>query len=240
MPTGTVRSNLVFMLVQLLTKIVQHNSADFQGKATTHAFMLYDKNDTIVVSFRDTETFAAESWSSNVDLSWYEIDGIGNIHAGFMKALGLLRVKDWPQDINNQTDNRPAALAYYAIREELREFISRNNRAKSILTGHSLGDAVAILFAAILAFHEETELLERLEGVYTFGQPRVGDKKSAEFMTNKLKENAINYARFVYSNDVVARLPFDNSELMFKHFGQCLHFNSFYKAKVSYYHQHVH
>lgn len=96
MPTGTVRSNLVFMLVQLLTKIVQLNSADFQGKATTHAFMLYDKNDTIVVSFRDTETFAAESWSSNVDLSWYEIDGIGNIHAGFMKALGLLRVKDWP------------------------------------------------------------------------------------------------------------------------------------------------
>ncbi|KAJ0097749.1 hypothetical protein Patl1_28688 [Pistacia atlantica] len=86
---------------------------NFQGKATTHAFMLYDKSDTIVVSFRGTEAFDADAWSSDFDLSWCEIDGMGKIHGGFMKAL------------------------------------------------------------AILALHEETELLERFEGVYTFGQPRM-------------------------------------------------------------------
>lgn len=80
-----------------------------------------------------------------------------------MKALGFLRIKGWPKHINEQTDDRPAPLAYYAIREKLRELVSRDDRAKYILTGHSSGGALAILFAAILAFHKETELLEGLE-----------------------------------------------------------------------------
>lgn len=185
----------------------------------------------IIVAFRGTEPFDADAWCADFDISWYKLQGIGKVHSGFMKALGLQKGKSWPQQVQQRHDD-DHQLAYYAIRENLRKKFLINNRTKFIVTGHSLGGALAVLFPAILALHNEKSILERLEAVYTFGQPRVGNDKFGQFMKGKFKEFGVKYYRFVYSDDIVPRVPFDNSTLMFKHFGKCIYFDSLYQGKV--------
>ncbi|TXG59427.1 hypothetical protein EZV62_014000 [Acer yangbiense] len=91
----------------------------------------------------------------------------------------------------------------------------------------------SVFITAVLALHEETQMLESLEGVYTFGQPRVGDEKFKNFMENQLdKYYNFKYLRFVYCNDLIPRLPHDDSTFLFKHFGTCLYYNSCYQGKI--------
>ncbi|PPS09070.1 hypothetical protein GOBAR_AA11591 [Gossypium barbadense] len=180
---------------------------DYFENFHTQGFMFYDERvNMIVVSFRGTEAFNAYDWCTDFDISCFENPEMGKIHGGFMKALGLVMDHGWPPQL--PADKRNKNLAYYAIRDELNERMDLNKETKFIVTGHSLGGALAVLFPAILALHGETKLLERLEGIYTFGQPRVGDGK-------------------------FKRLPFDDPVTsLYTHFGTCLYFNSCYKGQI--------
>ncbi|MDC0681716.1 lipase family protein [Sorangium atrum] len=68
------------------------------------------------------------------------------------------------------------------------------------ITGHSLGGALAVLMAATLRW----PLSEKLRGIYTYGQPMVGDKRTAERYQPKFGHKLY---RHIYGVDVIPRLP---------------------------------
>lgn len=118
--------------------------------------------------------------------------------------------------------------AYYAVRKKLKSLLVEHKNAKFIVTGHSLGGALAVLFPSVLVLHQQMDVMKRLLGVYTFGQPRIGNRQLAKFMETHLEYPVPKYFRVVYSNDLVPRLPYDDKTFLYKHFGVCLYYNSLY------------
>ncbi|WP_437896377.1 lipase family protein [Sorangium sp. So ce124] len=73
------------------------------------------------------------------------------------------------------------------------------------ITGHSLGGGLAVLAAALIQDDEAFQVVrEKLRGVYTFGQPMVGD--SAFDLAHREILNKILF-RHIYRRDIVPRLP---------------------------------
>nr|XP_027086704.1 uncharacterized protein LOC113708449 [Coffea arabica] len=148
--------------LQVNQLVQQFHCVEYQEKATTQALMFRDQQqgkELTVVAFRGTETFDSDAWSAGVGLSWYELPGVGEVHGGFTRALGLQKNVGWPKNLEKSHVKQPA-VAYYAIREMLSNLPEKNDNGKFIVTGHSLGGALAILFPAILAFHQEAWLLK--------------------------------------------------------------------------------
>jgi len=68
---------------------------------------------------------------------------------------------------------------------------------KVIMSGHSYGASVSVLLGM------ELERNSIQTQIYNFGQPRVGDKKSAAFINIKIPE----YYRTTHNKDIVPHLP---------------------------------
>ena len=215
---------------------------DYLKKNSTEAFIFCDKEKDaklIVIAFRGTGTFDSDDYITDVDFSWYESPQMGKVHLGFLEALGLKNRSNCSKDkqfscnLDPDKDNHSLRGAYSVLHEKLKDLLQVHKNAKFIVTGHSLGGALAILFTAMLFLNEEKSL-EKLLAIYTFGQPRVGDKTFADFMNKNLKENeyTARYFRIVYSNDIVPRLPFEDDVFKYMDFGACIYYNSFYSEKV--------
>lgn len=261
---------------------------DYQKERSTQVFILCDKPkdaNLILISFRGTEPFDADDWSTDFDYSWYEIPKLGKVHMGFLEALGLgnrvdtstfhklLQVSNCStvDPTHEQVPNSKESIsslyyttnsdgkrgisdhessdsegptnykkqmgemtAYFGVRDKLKRLLEEHKKAKFMVTGHSLGGALAILFPAVLVLHEEEEVMKRLLGIHTFGQPRIGNMQLGNYMETHLLRPVPKYFRVVYCNDLVPRLPYDDKTFLYKHFGVCLYYNSLYIEKVSY------
>ncbi|XP_073388688.1 triacylglycerol lipase OBL1 [Physcomitrium patens] len=126
-------------------------------------------------------------------------------------------------------DDPAKELAYDAITKRVGLILKENPRAKLFITGHSLGGALASLYATMLHYTGQTEIASKIGAVYTFGQPRVGDQDFVNYANSKLKGK---FFRVVYCNDVVPRVPFDDIVMAYKHIGDCNYFNSVYKGII--------
>ncbi len=135
----------------------------------------------IIVVFRGTEgAQGVRDWLTNLQHGMHKAPsswGDLRVHKGFYNALSTV---------------------YQSVRNRVRE--TRTANQKVFLTGHSLGGALATLCAFRL--HQVGGVT--VNGVYTFGAPRVGDLNFANKYNDILKSKTF---RWVYKNDFGPQLP---------------------------------
>lgn len=146
----------------------------FDIKATSTQAFLVSNNSAIFLIFQGSAT--PEDWAIN---GFFELKGYlsGNAHRGFLYAV-------------EQTFKE----IFGAIQSEL----NKNPKRPLIISGHSLGGALAMLYGAKLRENK----IEEIE-IVTFGQPRCGNIK---FIESFAKLN-IPYTRFINKEDKVPDVP---------------------------------
>lgn len=90
--------------------------------------------------------------------------------------------------------------AYLAVRPQIHNIVRHNTITYWVVTGHSLGGALANLCAVDLQYNFAPNIAIE---VYTFGAPRVGNRAFSESYNRRVPNNW----RFVNGNDVVSGLP---------------------------------
>jgi triacylglycerol lipase len=159
----------------------------------------------VILAFRGTEPGKIKDWATDglaapTAFRWFfdRAPDVGYVHSGFANSLR----DSWAESIR-----------------KLLKKAGAGTRRSLWITGHSLGGALAALAGGACAYDPDTLL--PVNGLYTFGQPRVG---LHDFCNNvELKFGRV-YYRFVNDRDLVPRVPpraFD-----YTHTGRLIHFDS--------------
>jgi triacylglycerol lipase len=171
----------------------------------------------VVIAFRGTKDF--NNWmtdlqASPVSFPWLFDRGpdVGDVHAGFGHAL-----RD----------------AWANIRQALDDLTPDPGIAPGIqqqptlwLTGHSLGGGLAVLAGAAFSMWSDAPI-RSVNGIYTFGQPRVGLSKFCVNYDHLLRSKTF---RFVNKQDLVPRVPFRGFD--YADLGRMIHFTSTGEPKL--------
>ncbi len=174
----------------------------FDGKSTQAFIAGNDK--MIVISFRGTEKKLKDFLA---DAKLKPKGGpVGKVHRGFQDALHEV----WGEALGDS---------------DMRKFIKQyQDKQQSIwFCGHSLGAALATLAAAEYVLKDNNNNGAVVNGIYTIGQPRVGDDKFAEGFDAVLAKKCF---RFVNNNDVVTHNPLPGLVFKYSHVGQRLYIDS--------------
>ena len=134
---------------------------------SVHFYTLHTRNNTLIVTFRGSRSF--ENWESNLNIGetqFLDVKG-AIVHQGFYEeALGT--------------------------RTKLAKVLDKNQ--KVIVTGHSLGGAVALVFAAMLQNDGfDVKLI-------TFGSPPVGNQTFVDSI------KALDHIRYTHIFDIVPKV----------------------------------
>lgn len=181
----------------------------FNGKSTQAFIAGNDK--MIVIAFRGTEGKIEDIIA---DIRVKPEDGpVGKVHRGFHDGLHEV----WGDELGDK---------------DMRRFINqfRDNNQSIWFCGHSLGAALATLGAAEYVLKGNNVDVEAVNGVYTIGQPRVGNDEFAEAFDAALPDKCF---RFVNNNDVVPRVPLPGAILKYTHVGNQLYIDSKGKLRDS-------
>lgn len=136
-------------------------------------FAFVASNDKVItVAFRGTNQDEIDDWLADARITSDDV-GEGSMHRGFKRATDSILAK---------------------VLDGVAEH--GGNTKRIWVTGHSLGGAMALVFAFDCIKSEKL----KLTGVVTFGQPMVADAKLARFLEKNLSGK---YLRFVHGGDIV-------------------------------------
>ena len=142
--------------------------------------------DTALVTFRGSANLG--NWFSNIDILTTRRP-YGLVHRGFFRAM---------EDVQDSIMTSLAGL----------------NKPRLVVSGHSLGGAMATLFSA-----EAPDSLP-IKWIYTFGQPASGVR--GDYVSNVNARFGTTQVRFVNNNDIVPRVP----PFPYKHVGRLVQFDA--------------
>jgi triacylglycerol lipase len=162
----------------------------FLEKGNTQAYLIAN-DQRVVLVFRGTEPTSPKDWLTNTKLPLVEALG-GKVHEGFWQ--------DW-RDLEDLVVEQVTRL--------------RDRNQELWITGHSLGGALSVLAALTLVTQDQ-----RVNGVYTFGAPRVGDTDFSNSYNSYLQAQTL---RLVNHRDMVPRVP--PLQWGYQHVGQMIYFN---------------
>jgi hypothetical protein len=155
---------------------------------TNTQLALFDDDTQVYIAVRGTEGFSwpngIRDWVSNAAAEAVDFkEGKGKVHLGFYSC-------------------------FKSVQGDIDKFLKENGRAKKkiVVTGHSLGGAVATLIAAYIrgTFHGDVML-------YTFGSPRVGD---ADFVKHYSQADQVHAWRLFNVCDVVPLVPTKRTNIL--------------------------
>lgn len=161
-------------------------------KTNTQAF-LFRKDNNIVLSFRGTQQF--DDWKTNLKIrlraftvgaDQESVRPVGRLHRGFLEAWQSVekQVMYWVDEWN-----APTQAAVEAGTTDIQLWV----------TGHSLGGALAAVATVALEARGYS-----VNGLYTFGQPRVADWQLVNYMNGRMGDRIF---RYVNNNDIVPMIP---------------------------------
>lgn len=197
----------------------------------------------VVLAFRGTPPLDLVSWFLDADVYPERVAAVGSpaegsaapydVHAGFYRNVritryeivhALLRAARGGSVLGDVGDR---TLVHEVGALDSADDAGGRGRQRApmealYVTGHSLGGAMAVLFAAMLLMNDRDqhgEIASRLRGVYTFGQPMVGSPAFAAAAEEAFAAAEVPVLRYAYGKDPVPLLP-PRSVGRFAHVGQ--------------------
>ncbi|MEO1393175.1 MAG: lipase family protein [Cyanobacteria bacterium J06634_5] len=194
---------------------IRHNFRYFNNRGRDTQAYMFRTDEFVVLAFRGSQE--PQDWLTNftTQLRNFTIrkDGVtgissykGRVHTGFFLAWAIIE--------------KSVLSQIHRWRHEMAEDGKRF--PPLYITGHSLGGALATMAAAALIDNGIS-----VAGVYTFGQPRVGDRT---FVKQLNLNTGGKVFRFVNNNDIVPHVPppfsIWNPMRLYTHVGTAKYFNA--------------
>jgi triacylglycerol lipase len=207
---------------------------DFEFDARTRDYSrlnAYRLGQAALLSYQEAEVVraTATSWGltecSTFDLRDTQAFIAGNDDLLILAFRGTTDLNDWLTDAGSLLvgglggrvhDGFYTALSY--VWRDIWDFIRNSRRGRPLwVTGHSLGGALATLMVAKLRLEKD----EPVNGLYTFGSPRAGDRDFARRFDVDFESQDF---RYVNNADIVTRIP--TRAMQFSHVGSFRFFDA--------------